>query len=230
MSMDAESLSGTTSPSNLERQWTASPAVTPSLMPTLTVAQAAPYISSPASATEATSNPPAHPPGAPTEVPVHVSGTRCVSNLSFRCWGGDQVALKFAIHLCANSTLLRIVGWFHDDIFSDLATKLVLQGINFLQVTLECDLHRTNYFEEGTRRFNEESDTGGMISFQKRWSNACSFLVPYLRSWKCSPNSRQLAYTTQTKDDNKMYICDIPPGILAQARVRILPEHVPFVR
>jgi hypothetical protein len=52
-----------------------------------------------------------------------------------------------------------------------------------------------------------------MISFQKRWSNACSFLVPYLRSWKCSPNSRQLAYTTQTKDDNKMYICNIPPGI-----------------
>ncbi|KAG1850853.1 hypothetical protein DFJ58DRAFT_729144 [Suillus subalutaceus] len=120
MSMDAESLSGTTSPSNLERQWTASPAVTPSLMPTPTFSQAIPYISSPASATEATSNPPAHPPSAPTEELVHVSGTRCVSNLLFRCWGADQVALKFAIHLCANSTLLRIVDRFHDDIFSDL--------------------------------------------------------------------------------------------------------------
>jgi hypothetical protein len=79
MSIDVESLSGTTSL-----------AVTPSLMPTPTVFQATPYISSPASATEATSNPPAHPPGAPAEEPVHVSGTRRVSNLSFRCWGADQ--------------------------------------------------------------------------------------------------------------------------------------------
>jgi hypothetical protein len=129
MSMDAESLSGTTSPSYLEKQWTASPVVTPSLMPTPTFTQATPYISSPASATEATSNPPAHLPGAPTEEPVHVSGTRCVSNLSFRCWGADQVALKFAIHLYANSTLLRIVGLFHDDIFSDLDSPTGLNKV-----------------------------------------------------------------------------------------------------
>ncbi|KIK32715.1 hypothetical protein CY34DRAFT_18850 [Suillus luteus UH-Slu-Lm8-n1] len=161
MSMDAESLSGTTSPSNLERQWTASPAVTPSLMPTPTFSQATPYISSPASATEATSNPLAHLLGAPTEERVHVSETRCVSNLLFRCWGADQVALKFAIHLCANSTLLWIVGLFHDDIFSDLNSPTGLnKGINFLQVMSEYDCHCTNYFEEGTRRFNEESDTG----------------------------------------------------------------------
>ncbi|KIK36595.1 hypothetical protein CY34DRAFT_506156 [Suillus luteus UH-Slu-Lm8-n1] len=31
-----------------------------------------------------------------------------------------------------------------------------------------------------------------------------------------SPDSRQLAYTTSTHDDNNIYICDIPPGILAQ--------------
>jgi WD40 repeat protein len=37
-----------------------------------------------------------------------------------------------------------------------------------------------------------------------------------------SPNSRQLAYTTSTKDDHKIYICDTPPDVLAQARVRIL--------
>jgi len=64
-------------------------------------------------------------------------------------------------------------------------TKPALQGINFLQVTLEHDRHLTNYFEEWTRRFNEESDPGGMISFQTQWSNTCSFLC--LRSWKCIP-------------------------------------------
>ncbi|KAG1891664.1 uncharacterized protein F5891DRAFT_1211127, partial [Suillus fuscotomentosus] len=50
--------------------FTTSPAATPSLMPTPTFSQATPYISSPASATEATSNPPAHPPEAPAEEPA----------------------------------------------------------------------------------------------------------------------------------------------------------------
>ncbi|KAG1759132.1 hypothetical protein EDD22DRAFT_907542 [Suillus occidentalis] len=39
-------------------------------MSTPTVSQATPYISSPASATEATSNPPIHPPKAPAEEPA----------------------------------------------------------------------------------------------------------------------------------------------------------------
>ncbi|KIK33193.1 hypothetical protein CY34DRAFT_100043 [Suillus luteus UH-Slu-Lm8-n1] len=42
----------------------------PSLISTPTFSQATPYISSPASATEATSNPPAHPPEAPAEEPA----------------------------------------------------------------------------------------------------------------------------------------------------------------
>jgi hypothetical protein len=100
--------------------------------------QATPYISSPASATEATSNPLAHLPGAPTEERAHVSGTRCISNLSFRCWGADQVVLKFAIHLCANSTLLRIVGLFHENIFSDLNSPTGLNKVWTLHSHLFC--------------------------------------------------------------------------------------------
>ncbi|KAG1766359.1 hypothetical protein EV702DRAFT_1204148 [Suillus placidus] len=34
-----------------------------------------------------------------------------------------------------------------------------------------------------------------------------------------SPDSRQLVYTTSTKDDHKIYICNTPPDILAQARI-----------
>jgi WD40 repeat protein len=50
-----------------------------------------------------------------------------------------------------------------------------------------------------------------------------SFDVQYPGILVLSPNSRQLAYTvyTGTKDDNKIYICDTPPEVLAQARVRI---------
>ncbi|KIK36949.1 hypothetical protein CY34DRAFT_16042 [Suillus luteus UH-Slu-Lm8-n1] len=60
-----------------------------------------------------------------------------------------------------NKMLLRIAGRFQDDIFSEPNSPTGLnKGINFLQVTLEHDCHLTNYFEEWTRRFNEESDPG----------------------------------------------------------------------
>ncbi|KAG2336066.1 hypothetical protein BDR05DRAFT_1006198 [Suillus weaverae] len=32
-----------------------------------------------------------------------------------------------------------------------------------------------------------------------------------------SPNSHRLAYTTSTKNDYKIYVCDTPPDVLAQA-------------
>ncbi|KAH7920352.1 hypothetical protein BV22DRAFT_1021375 [Leucogyrophana mollusca] len=66
---------------------------------------------------------------------------------------------KYDIHLCAYSSLLRIVGRFHDEIFSDPSSPTGLnKQINFLSVTLLHDEHLTNYFEEWTRRFKEESD------------------------------------------------------------------------
>lgn len=87
---------------------------------------------------------------------------------------------KFDIHLCAYSTLLRIVGRFHDDIFSDPNSPTGLnKGINFLQVTLEHDHHLTNYFEEWTRRFNEESDPGDPGSVFR--CTLLPFLVSYSR-------------------------------------------------
>jgi WD40 repeat protein len=44
-----------------------------------------------------------------------------------------------------------------------------------------------------------------------------------------SPNSRQLAYTTYGEGNYKICICETPPDVLAQARVRILPKLVLFV-
>ncbi|KAG2336713.1 WD40 repeat-like protein [Suillus weaverae] len=45
-----------------------------------------------------------------------------------------------------------------------------------------------------------------------------SFHVQNPSSLILSSDSRELAYTTSTKDDHKIYICDTPPDILAQAR------------
>jgi WD40 repeat protein len=56
-----------------------------------------------------------------------------------------------------------------------------------------------------------------------------SFDVRNLLRLVLSPTSRQLAYTVRTTYDYKICICDIPPDVLAQARVRILSKHVLFV-
>ncbi|KIK33196.1 hypothetical protein CY34DRAFT_100039 [Suillus luteus UH-Slu-Lm8-n1] len=56
-----------------------------------------------------------------------------------------------------------------------------------------------------------------------------SFDVLFISELVLSPDSRQLAYTTSIHDDHKICICDIPPKVLAQARVRILQKHVLFV-
>ncbi|KAF8836497.1 hypothetical protein BDN67DRAFT_1014656 [Paxillus ammoniavirescens] len=72
----------------------------------------------------------------------------------------SQYRDKYDIHLCAYSSLLRIVGRFHDDIFSDPNSPTGLnKSINFLAVTLQHDAQLTAYFEEWTKRFNEESNT-----------------------------------------------------------------------
>ncbi|KAG1728241.1 hypothetical protein EDD22DRAFT_961087 [Suillus occidentalis] len=45
-----------------------------------------------------------------------------------------------------------------------------------------------------------------------------SFHVQKVSCVVLPPNSRQIAYTTYTHDDHNIYICDIPPKFLAQAR------------
>ncbi|KAI6100455.1 hypothetical protein EV401DRAFT_1877551 [Pisolithus croceorrhizus] len=66
---------------------------------------------------------------------------------------------KYDIHLCGYTTLLRIVSQFHDDVFSDPDSPTGLnRSIDFLTVTLEHDNRLTLFFEEWTKRFNEESD------------------------------------------------------------------------
>ncbi|KAF9234401.1 hypothetical protein BU15DRAFT_79084 [Melanogaster broomeanus] len=70
----------------------------------------------------------------------------------------SQYRDKYDIHLCAQSSLLRILGRFHDEIFSDSNSPTGLnKSIDFLAVTLQHDAHVTTYFEEWTKRFNEES-------------------------------------------------------------------------
>jgi len=54
-----------------------------------------------------------------------------------------------------------------------------------------------------------------------------SFDLHSINTLVLSPNSRQLAYTTFANDDSKICICETPPKVLAQARVRIL-NHVLF--
>jgi hypothetical protein len=61
-------------------------------------------------------------------------------------------------------------------------------------------------------------DTIKLWAFESRQVLA-SFHVQNTDCLIFSPDSRQLVHTTYTKDDYKIYICDTPPDVLAQARI-----------
>ncbi|EGO18461.1 hypothetical protein SERLADRAFT_481133 [Serpula lacrymans var. lacrymans S7.9] len=87
----------------------------------------------------------------------------------------SQYNIKDDLHLCAYSSLLRIVGRFHDDIFSDLNTPSGLnKQIDFRSVTLTHDAHLSRYFEEWSKKFAEESDRND------RGANFRCTLLPFL--------------------------------------------------
>jgi WD40 repeat protein len=63
-------------------------------------------------------------------------------------------------------------------------------------------------------------DTIKLWAFESRQLLA-SFDVQNTSCLILSPDSRQLVYATSAKNDHKICICDTPPDVLAQARVRI---------
>lgn len=66
---------------------------------------------------------------------------------------------KYDVHLCAYSSLLRIVAKFHETIYSDRATPSGLnESLDFKEIILEHDARLEEYFSEWTRRFDEDSD------------------------------------------------------------------------
>ncbi|TDL16780.1 hypothetical protein BD410DRAFT_807837 [Rickenella mellea] len=65
----------------------------------------------------------------------------------------------YDVHLCAYSSLLRIVAKFHEEIFSDLNSPSGLnENLDFRAVTLYHDEKLEEYFQEWTARFNADSD------------------------------------------------------------------------
>ncbi|KAH8109643.1 fungal-specific transcription factor domain-containing protein [Phellopilus nigrolimitatus] len=84
----------------------------------------------------------------------------------------------YDVHLCAYSSLLRIVAQFHEEIFSD---KDAPGGLNsntdFRAVTLRHDAILEEYFKEWTQKFQDDSDPN---------DKACKFrctLLPFLTNY-----------------------------------------------
>lgn len=66
---------------------------------------------------------------------------------------------KYDIHICAYSTLLRIVAEFHEAIYSDPDSPTGLnKNMDFREVTLEHDRKLEDFQDEWTRKFDEDSD------------------------------------------------------------------------
>ncbi|KAJ2932869.1 hypothetical protein H1R20_g4235, partial [Candolleomyces eurysporus] len=71
----------------------------------------------------------------------------------------SQYNHPYDIHLCGYSTLLQIVTKFHDQIFSDPTSPTGLnKRVDFRSVTLEHDVYLTEFHNEWSKRFAEESD------------------------------------------------------------------------
>jgi WD40 repeat protein len=84
-------------------------------------------------------------------------------------------------------------------------------------------------FDDALLASASDDHTIKLWAFQSRQLLA-TFDVQRISTLVLSPDSRQLAYTLYGEDDDKIYICDTPSDVLAQARVRILPKHVLFLR
>jgi WD40 repeat protein len=128
-----------------------------------------------------------------------------IAAFTFTCTQDDKTIYEF------DASTLEIVGTPFEG-HTDRVTGLALS------------------FDDALLGSTSSDHTIKLWAFESRQLLA-SFNVPHVYRLVLSPNSRQLAYTTYTKDDNKICICDTPSNILAQARVRkVLPKHVLLVR
>ncbi|KAL5501248.1 hypothetical protein ACEPAH_9635 [Sanghuangporus vaninii] len=84
----------------------------------------------------------------------------------------------YDVHLCAYSSLLRIVAAFHEEIYSDKDSPTGLnQNSDFREIVLRHDAVLEEYFVEWTQRFKDDSDPE---------DNGCKFrsmLLPFLTNY-----------------------------------------------
>jgi WD40 repeat protein len=124
-----------------------------------------------------------------------------------------------------NKTIIAAFGFTEDDVISTIyefdASTLETVGTPFKgHPSYVTGLALS--FDDALIASASLDNTIKLWAFESRQLIA-SFHVQHIFRLVLSPNSRQLAYT---QDDEKICICDIPPKVLAQARVRILPKHV----
>ncbi|KAF8804042.1 hypothetical protein BYT27DRAFT_7194756 [Phlegmacium glaucopus] len=90
----------------------------------------------------------------------------------------SQYNTTYDVHLCGYSALLQIVAKFHDEIFSDPSSPTGLnKKVDFRNVTLAHDARLSQYHEEWSKRFNDDSDPN---------DPSCAFrctLLPFLVSY-----------------------------------------------
>ncbi|THH32747.1 hypothetical protein EUX98_g1452 [Antrodiella citrinella] len=107
----------------------------------------------------------------------------------------------YDIGICAYTAMLRVVSRFHDQVFSDLSSPSGLNlQLDFLELTTLHDNYLSQFYEEWTARFANDSDLSGAPSdmhvasgeevsysdFDLRSDPACAFrenLLPFLTSY-----------------------------------------------
>jgi WD40 repeat protein len=148
-----------------------------------------------------------HGPSAGTRSPIFWTNNNKTIITAFRC--ADDVPAKIVYEFDAST--LEIVG----TPFEGHTSFITGLALSFDQGLLASSASRDNTIK--------------LWAFESRQLLASFDVQHSIYRLVLSPDSRQLAYTVDTQDHDKIFICDTPPDVLAQARVCILPKHVLFI-
>ncbi|KAG2018650.1 priB protein, variant 3 [Coprinopsis cinerea AmutBmut pab1-1] len=145
----------------------------------------------------------------------------------------SQYNHPYDVHLCGYSTLLQIIAKFHDEIFSDPSQPSRLnKNVDFRSVTLEHDVHLTNFHKEWETRFKEESnpdDPGAafrctLLPYLVAYSRLVMFSFGFQKAFQRGLRSNDNIFFTKCHESAKSVIENMVDGLAPGGYMRYAPD------
>ncbi|EMD31564.1 hypothetical protein CERSUDRAFT_119609 [Gelatoporia subvermispora B] len=143
----------------------------------------------------------------------------------------------FDIGLCAYTAQLRIMAKFHDEVFSDPNSPTGLnQNLDFRAVTLRFDEQVTEYFEEWTRRFREDSDMtdpacrfrASLLPFFTNYSRLVMYSFGFQHAFRRGFQANDTIFLNKSFECAKSVIVTMIESLAPSGYLRYSPDG-PFV-
>ncbi|KAJ7641594.1 hypothetical protein FB45DRAFT_359818 [Roridomyces roridus] len=153
--------------------------------------------------------------------------------------GGDDWYKKspymssYDIHMCCYTALLRVVGSFHEELFSDPTSPSGLnKRIDFRTVTLQHDAKLTVFKEEWARRFDEESDPNDrktilrckLLPFLTAYSRLVMFSFGFQQAYQRGLQPPDYIFFTECLASAKGVLRQMVEGLIPTGFIRYSPD------